>query len=229
MDDEPLYGKRVSPEELAQILREQGIQPPQPVRRHDVDGRAAGRGASSRHRGGQTAAAAQERRAHGRPRSRWGLFALGLLTMLVLPMLVSVLSVQYVTGGSSSAAAVVPQSGEVYLQQGTQAGIYSTQFGYRTVDCQVTGPDGAAVLTTATGPSANATFAVPRSGLYQVSCPGASPSAVVLVGPALMESRLWAGVVGVLLSGLIGLLGLGLTVAGIVRGVRGGRNRRPAA
>ncbi|SPT53665.1 Uncharacterised protein [Actinomyces bovis] len=219
--DEPAYGKRVSAEELAQIMREQGIQAPA-GKGGDV---AAGFGRANVRTPNQQSARSQAAGGTAKPKGRWGLFLIGLVTLLVLPMAVMVGAVNYVTGGNAASAAVVPESGAVYLQQGTQAGVYTTQFGYKTSDCSVKGPDGVAIVTTVTGQSSASTFKVSKSGLHTVTCPGVSPSAMVLVGPALVESRIWVGAAGILVGGFIGLVGLGLTIAGLVRVVR----RRPSA
>ncbi|WP_194949330.1 hypothetical protein [Actinomyces trachealis] len=220
VSDEPDYGKRVSAEELARIMREQGIQAP--VRKGISVGPGSGGIVRTQN---QESARHQTDRDSARSKSRWGLFLMGLVTLLVLPMAVTYGAVSYMTGSNSAAAVVVPESGSVYLQQGTEAGVYTTQFGYKTSSCSVKGPDGAAIVTTTTGQTSTSTFKVSKSGLYTVSCPGVAKSSMVLVGPAILESRIWVGVAGILVSGFIGLMGLGLTIAGLVRVVR----QRPTA
>lgn len=214
MADEPAYGRRVSREELAQILREQGLDhldQPAPGLREPTP-------PSTRPSPGDGPLPAGSGRA--RP-GRWRLLLVGLVMMLVLPVVLLVAASQYVLGPGLSSVAAVPQSGSVYLTQGRQVAVYSSQVGASTTHCEVADPGGASVATSSVPSLPYATFTAPVSGLYQISCPGGPASSQLMVGPPLDLSRAWVMLVGMLLAGLVGLIGLGLSIAGAVRAWRG--------
>ncbi|RAX19742.1 hypothetical protein DRB06_11445 [Actinomyces sp. Z5] len=227
-DGEPRYGKRLSPEELAAYLREQGMEPPigtggdrpaadaqipasanDPYRRSPIE---AGGPVPTRWGAGTSA------RGSARPAHRWRTFGVGVVLMLVIAPLLLLTGALTVLGGSLTRSATLGEDGVVYLESGTPAGLYGT-FATAVTGCTVTDPDGAAVALDA--PEAGvpyATFTPARSGAYTVTCPAGT--AGLVVGPPMNLDRVPLAAALILGAGAVGLSGLIVTVVGVVRARR---------
>ena len=234
-DDEPRYGRRLSPEELADYLREQDGEPP------EERGRAApGEGdgpdpylrtpqedavppavpascAYSPRRADRSAVPGSSADSAG-ARRPWRLPTIGLILMLVVPMVLVVGAVLIAFEGFRGPGAALGEAGTVYLERGTTSVLYSSAAA-TTSECTVTGPDGSAVtLTPLSEDMPYASFEAPGTGVFTVSCPGGT--ADVIIGPPVSVSRLPLSVALLLAAGLIGAAGLVMTTIGAVRLLR---------
>lgn len=140
----------------------------------------------------------------------------GLVMLIVLPIALGVGAVLTVVNGSLSTGSVLTDSGEVYLDQGQAVGLYSSDASVSTEQCSVTAPSGEAVEVTAIGQDLPyASLTAPESGAYTVSCPSGTQG--IVVGPALNTDRIVPAGVMLLGAGACGVIGLGLTIADLVR------------
>ncbi|MBW3068105.1 hypothetical protein GZ998_01050 [Actinomyces sp. 594] len=225
-DGEPRYGKRLSPEELAAYLREQGIEPPadaEPVRPAGTSAAGSPGAVNSTWQrshgapGGVQHAARSSGTEGGpeRPRPhRWRAFGVGLVLMLVVAPLLLAVGVMAVVDGSLSRGAPLGEDGRVYLSAGTTAGLYGTS-ATATSGCSVSDPDGAAVgLDTPEPGVPYATFKADAGGVYRVSCPAGTTGLVV--GPTMNLDRVPVSALLVLGAGAAGVAGLVVTVVGAV-------------
>ncbi|MBM6980023.1 MAG: hypothetical protein I3J03_09965 [Actinomyces succiniciruminis] len=227
-DGEPRYGKRLSPEELAAYLREQGMEPPTgtgsggrpaagqaPTSANDAYRRRpieAGGSVPTRLGAGTSATGT------GRPAHRWRTFGVGLVLMLVIAPLLLLTGALTALGGSLTRSATLGEDGVVYLESGATAGLYGTS-ATAVTGCTVTDPDGAAVNLDA--PEAGvpyATFTPARSGAYTVTCPAGT--AGLVVGPPMNLDRVPLAAVLILGAGAVGFSGLIVTVIGLARARR---------
>ena len=245
-DGQPRYGQRVSPEELEQIRREQGLDSPVQaagLRGEEETEPAApssmrpGWGEDSnpysytgQRPGGPGESWAQvpsvqppaggwswqQDGARQPRRRRWGMLVTGVVMLIVLPIALGVGAVLTVVNGSLSTGSVLTDSGEVYLDQGQAVGLYSSDASVSTEQCSVTAPSGEAVEVTAIGQDLPyASLTAPESGAYTVSCPSGTQG--IVVGPALNTDRIVPAGVMLLGAGACGVIGLGLTIADLVR------------
>ncbi|MDU0348779.1 hypothetical protein [Actinomyces sp. MRS3W] len=212
-DGEPRYGKRLSPEELAAYLREQGIEPRttaqapdgEPENRRRDTSRAAGRAPRS----------AAARGAATRSTRRWRTLVVGLVLMFVVPLVLSVAGVLTVLDGSLAQGAQLSEDGVVYLEKGTTAALYGTT-PTATADCTVTGPDDVAVILQTPGEGLPyLSFAVGQTGAYTVTCPAGTRGMVV--GPAMNLDRVPLAGTLILAGSAAGLAGIVVTIIGLVR------------
>lgn len=238
-DGSPRYGQRLDPEELAAYRRThgldagiptssslpdggQGLPPGGEVNPYRYDPQAV---PPARHGlrpvGPRTAAVPPWR--SPRPRHRWRLLVVGLVTMVVIPVVLLVSSALLLTGGQGGSGVALSASGGVYLGASRQLAIYSPGLGEDTSRCAVTDPAGAPVSVTpleGMGGSLSTigTFTTGVEGEYRLSCPQGTDG--VVVGPRAYTERF--GIIAVLVVAALGcgLLGLGLTVGGLVRAVR---------
>nr|WP_300339106.1 hypothetical protein [Actinomyces sp.] len=244
-DGQPRYGQRVSPEELEQIRREQGlgssVQAAVPRSEGETEPAAPssmrpGRSEESNPYsyagqrpggpGGSWAGASSLQPPAGgwswqqddarQPRRRWGMLVTGLIMLIVLPIALGVGAVLIAVDGSLSTGAMLTDSGEVYLDQGRAVGLYSSDTSVSTERCTVKAPSGAAIEVTAIGQDLPyASLTAPESGTYTVSCPSGTQG--IVVGPALNTDRIVQAGTMLLVAGACGVAGLGLTIAGMVR------------
>lgn len=220
IDGQPRYGQRVSPEELAVLRAEQGLDPipatPTPLSPNNIpEGPATGWKAPA---GGVSL----ERwtnpvPARRRPRTarRWRTTSAGLVLMLLVPALLIIGAINISVDWSGARSAVVGASGTVYLDAGAHAMLYSGS-SEPTIDCTITNPEGAAVLKDKGHESIPyASFTASTSGTYTVTCPTGTEG--MIVGPPVRASRLLTAsgmIVGALLCGVAGLA---VTVVGLSR------------
>ncbi|WP_127842985.1 hypothetical protein [Actinomyces wuliandei] len=239
-DGQPRYGRRVSPEELAAILAEQGIEParsapdladgeqarqvPQtlsaPVQASSGSGWVSPPGGVGLERWtsqpGNRRSTRPVRRTSGR--RRWRTVAVGLVLVLVVPLALAAGAFRMAVDWSGAETTVLGESGAVYLQEGTQTMVYSSSQG-QTTECTITGPDGSAVPKAVPEQGIPyARFTASASGTYTVRCEGGTEG--MLVGPPLRTDRLVTA--GAMLLGalLCGVTGLAVTVVGLSRGAR---------
>ena len=237
-DGSPRYGQRLDPEELAAYRRAhgldavpatssslpdggQGLPPGEEVNPDRYDPRAVPPARHGLRPVGPGTAAAPWR--SPRSRRRWRLLVVGLVTMIVLPVVLLVSSALLLTGGQGGSGVTLSASGGVYLGASRQLAIYSPGLGEDTSRCAVTDPAGAPVSVTPLGGmggslSTIGTFTTSVEGEYRLSCPQGTDG--VVVGPRAYTERF--GIIAVLVVAALGcgLLGLGLTVGGLVRAVR---------
>ena len=224
-DGEPRYGRRASPEELAAIRREQGLDAPAagapPVGGADSGaGRAPGpgdaednpyarRGARPRP-GGALPPGGLRRRRRGRRT-----LVVGLILLIVVPLVLLGGAMALVLEGSPSAGTALTGSGEVYLDAGAASALYSLSADAPLSECSITGPTGQAVTTEQPAGAGDlpsyVSFTPPATGRYTVSCPAGT---AVVVGPAMRTDRL-------LPASLMILAALGSGIAGLVVGAVG--------
>lgn len=235
-DGQPRYGRRVSPEELAAVRAEQGLDPapgpaPSAPPRRLPEGPSSGwkapEGGVSLERWTNPSARSRRRRRpaawgrQARPARRWRTFAVGMILMLLVPALLIVGAINISVDWSGTRSAVVGDSGAVYLDAGAHAMLYSGS-GQPTIDCTITNPDGAAVLKDTGHESLPyASFTASSTGTYTVSCPNGTEG--MIVGPPVRPSRLMTASLMVVGAFLCGIAGLAVTVVGI------SRMRRPRA
>jgi len=220
-DGEPRYGKRLSPEELAAYLREQGVEQPggsglaagqvPAASADDAFRRRTGVAPSGRWGGGSGGPTPR------RPR-RWRTLGVGLVLMLVVPPLLLVAGVMAAVDGSLTRGTPLGEGGAVYLEAGTAAGLYGTS-ATATTGCAVSDSDGVSViLDTPEAGVPYATFTARQSGAYTVSCPAGTSGLVV--GPPMNFDRIPLAAVLILGAGACGVVGLVTTVVGAARARR---------
>ena len=225
-DGQPRYGQRLSPEELAAYLQEQGIEPPAAPPAPDADDvpeldsaryPASWRARSSRP-GEQRQPDMPGPASWGQrpPRRRWRTFAVGLVLMILIPALMAGSAVLLVLDGAAGGGAPLGDNGTVYLEEGADSALYSSALGGSVEQCTVTDPAGSQVtLTGAVEGVAYVTFTAPRTGTYTVSCP--EGTANVVVGPPMNMERVPMAS-GLFLGGLfLGIIGLVVTIIGALR------------
>lgn len=169
----------------------------------------------------------------GRRWHRWRMVVIGVVLLTLVPAVMTLTAVVRVVDGPMTSAGVLASDGQVYLDEGQHVGLYATASEAAVGQCEVRAPSGAKVdLVTAdeqlgiageaeaadalAAPYASLT--APETGIYTVTCQGGT--AGLVVGPALnLDKAVSSGwlVIGAFLSGLVGLV---LTIAGIVRVVR---------
>lgn len=222
-DGQPRYGQRLSPEELAAYLQEQGIEPPA-ASPAPGDGAVhpltAGRPESWRARSGRPDEQQPEPPAPASwgqrpPRRRWRTFVVGLVLMVLVPALMAGSAVLLVLDGAASGTPL-GDNGTVYLEEGVTSALYSSALGGSVEQCTVSDPAGSEVtLTSAVEGVSYVTFTAPSTGTYTVSCP--EGTANVVIGPPMnmdrvpLASRLFLGGV------FLGVVGLGVTIVGALR------------
>ncbi|WP_067779519.1 hypothetical protein [Actinomyces vulturis] len=142
----------------------------------------------------------------------------GLVTMFLLPVLIFFAAASYMMGGLNSftSSSVVEANGDVYLAANTDYMVYSSGFGVSTGDCTVKDPHGSAVSVEPQTSLAMASFHTGDEGLYSVTCPN-QENTQHIVGPVFDESRVFIGVIGVIASTIMGLLGLGMIIVYFAR------------
>ena len=232
-DGEPRYGRRASPEELAAIRREQGIDAPtvgaRPVGGADRGaGRALGegdaednpyarRGARPRP-GGALPPGGLRRRRRGRRT-----LVVGLILLIVVPLVLLGGAMALVLEGSPSAGTALTGSGEVYLDAGAASALYSLSADAPLSECSITGPTGQAVTTEQPAGAGDlpsyVSFTPPATGRYTVSCPTGT---AVVVGPAMRMDRLLPASFMILAALGSGIAGLVVGAVGLVRVLRRG-------
>ena len=232
-DGEPRYGRRASPEELAAIRREQGIDAPAagapPVGGADSGaGRAPGpgdaednpyarRGARPRP-GGALPPGVPRRRRRGRRT-----LVVGLILLIVVPLVLLGGAMALVLEGSPSAGTALTGSGEVYLDAGVASALYSLSADAPLSECSITGPTGQAVTTEQPAGAGDlpsyVSFTPPATGRYTVSCPTGT---AVVVGPAMRMDRLLPASFMILAALGSGIAGLVVGAVGLVRVLRRG-------
>lgn len=232
-DGEPRYGRRASPEELAAIRREQGIDAPAagapPVGGADSGaGRAPGpgdaednpyarRGARPRP-GGALPPGGLRRRRRGRRT-----LVVGLILLIVVPLVLLGGAMTLVLEGSPSAGTALTGSGEVYLDAGAASALYSLSADAPLSECSITGPTGQAVTTEQPAGAGDlpsyVSFTPPATGRYTVSCPTGT---AVVVGPAMRMDRLLPASFMILAALGSGIAGLVVGAVGLVRVLRRG-------
>ena len=232
-DGEPRYGRRASPEELAAIRREQGIDAPAagapPVGGADRGaGRAPGpgdaednpyarRGARPRP-GGALPPGGLRRRRRGRRT-----LVVGLILLIVVPLVLLGGAMALVLEGSPSAGTALTGSGEVYLDAGAASALYSLSADAPLSECSITGPTGQAVTTEQPAGAGDlpsyVSFTPPATGRYTVSCPTGT---AVVVGPAMRMDRLLPASFMILAALGSGIAGLVVGAVGLVRVLRRG-------
>ena len=232
-DGEPRYGRRASPEELAAIRREQGIDAPtvgaRPVGGADSGaGRAPGpgdaednpyarRGARPRP-GGALPPGGLRRRRRGRRT-----LVVGLILLIVVPLVLLGGAMALVLEGSPSAGTALTGSGEVYLDAGAASALYSLSADAPLSECSITGPTGQAVTTEQPAGAGDlpsyVSFTPPATGRYTVSCPTGT---AVVVGPAMRMDRLLPASFMILAALGSGIAGLVVGAVGLVRVLRRG-------
>ena len=232
-DGEPRYGRRASPEELAAIRREQGIDAPAagapPVGGADSGaGRAPGpgdaednpyarRGARPRP-GGALPPGGLRRRRRGRRT-----LVVGLILLIVVPLVLLGGAMALVLEGSPSAGTALTGSGEVYLDAGAASALYSLSADAPLSECSITGPTGQAVTTEQPASAGDlpsyVSFTPPATGRYTVSCPTGT---AVVVGPAMRMDRLLPASFMILAALGSGIAGLVVGAVGLVRVLRRG-------
>lgn len=232
-DGEPRYGRRASPEELAAIRREQGIDAPAagapPVGGADSGaGRAPGpgdaednpyarRGARPRP-GGALPPGGLRRRRRGRRT-----LVVGLILLIVVPLVLLGGAMALVLEGSPSAGTALTGSGEVYLDAGAASALYSLSADAPLSECSITGPTGQAVTTEQPAGAGDlpsyVSFTPPATGRYTVSCPTGT---AVVVGPAMRMDRLLPASFMILAALGSGIAGLVVGAVGLVRVLRRG-------
>ena len=232
-DGEPRYGRRASPEELAAIRREQGIDAPAadapPVGGADSGaGRAPGpgdaednpyarRGARPRP-GGALPPGGLRRRRRGRRT-----LVVGLILLIVVPLVLLGGAMALVLEGSPSAGTALTGSGEVYLDAGVASALYSLSADAPLSECSITGPTGQAVTTEQPAGAGDlpsyVSFTPPATGRYTVSCPTGT---AVVVGPAMRMDRLLPASFMILAALGSGIAGLVVGAVGLVRVLRRG-------
>jgi hypothetical protein len=232
-DGEPRYGRRASPEELAAIRREQGIDAPAagapPVGGADSGaGRAPGpgdaednpyarRGAHPRS-GGALPPGGLRRRRRGRRT-----LVVGLILLIVVPLVLLGGAMALVLEGSPSAGTALTGSGEVYLDAGVASALYSLSADAPLSECSITGPTGQAVTTEQPAGAGDlpsyVSFTPPATGRYTVSCPTGT---AVVVGPAMRMDRLLPASFMILAALGSGIAGLVVGAVGLVRVLRRG-------
>ena len=232
-DGEPRYGRRASPEELAAIRREQGIDAPAagapPVGGADSGaGRAPGpgdaednpyarRGARPRP-GGALPPGGLRRRRRGRRT-----LVVGLILLIVVPLVLLGGAMALVLEGSPSAGTALTGSGEVYLDAGAASALYSLSADAPLSECSITGPTGQAVTTEQPAGAGDlpsyVSFTPPATGRYTVSCPTGT---AVVVGPAMRMDRLLPASFMILAALGSGIAGLVVGAVGLVRVLRCG-------
>lgn len=232
-DGEPRYGRRASPEELAAIRREQGIDAPAagapPVGGADSGaGRAPGpgdaednpyarRGARPRP-GGALPPGGLRRRRRGRRT-----LVVGLILLIVVPLVLLGGAMALVLEGSPSAGTALTGSGEVYLDAGAASALYSLSADAPLSECSITGLTGQAVTTEQPAGAGDlpsyVSFTPPATGRYTVSCPTGT---AVVVGPAMRMDRLLPASFMILAALGSGIAGLVVGAVGLVRVLRRG-------
>ena len=232
-DGEPRYGRRASPEELAAIRREQGIDAPAagapPVGGADSGaGRAPGpgdaennpyarRGARPRP-GGALPPGGLRRRRRGRRT-----LVVGLILLIVVPLVLLGGAMALVLEGSPSAGTALTGSSEVYLDAGAASALYSLSADAPLSECSITGPTGQAVTTEQPAGAGDlpsyVSFTPPATGRYTVSCPTGT---AVVVGPAMRMDRLLPASFMILAALGSGIAGLVVGAVGLVRVLRRG-------
>ena len=232
-DGEPRYGRRASPEELAAIRREQGIDAPAAAAPSvgGVDsgaGRAPGpgdaednpyarRGARPRP-GGALPPGGLRRRRRGRRT-----LVVGLILLIVVPLVLLGGAMALVLEGSPSAGTALTGSGEVYLDAGAASALYSLSADAPLSECSITGPTGQAVTTEQPAGAGDlpsyVSFTPPATGRYTVSCPTGT---AVVVGPAMRMDRLLPASFMILAALGSGIAGLVVGAVGLVRVLRRG-------
>ena len=232
-DGEPRYGRRASPEELAAIRREQGIDAPAagapPVGGADSGaGRAPGpgdaednpyarRGARPRP-GGALPPGGLRRRRRGRRT-----LVVGLILLIVVPLVLLGGAMALVLEGSPSAGTALTGSGEVYLDAGAASALYSLSADAPLSECSITGPTGQAVTTEQPAGAGDlpsyVSFTPPATGRDTVSCPTGT---AVVVGPAMRMDRLLPASFMILAALGSGIAGLVVGAVGLVRVLRRG-------
>ncbi|MDO4244021.1 MAG: hypothetical protein Q4C85_09755 [Actinomyces sp.] len=151
-----------------------------------------------------------------RGRRRWATLVVGLVLLLVVPGIMTISAVVMVLDGSLSAGAVLAEDGTVYLEKGTTSALYSAGVGSSTQSCTVTGPDGTELaMDKAVEGASYVSFTASQTGNHTVSCP--QGTADVVVGPPMNLSRLPLASILVVTAAFIGLVGLVVTVIGIIR------------
>lgn len=222
-DGQPLYGQRLSPEELAEYLAEQGIEnpagpSPEPVRGADdapdaVSSRPVpGSGTDPYARPFPVAAPPARVTSPAWPRRT---MLIGLFLLLIVPA--TLFSVTLLTGfeTSHSRAAALGESGVVYLDRGTRSALYSSVFGATTTDCTVASRNGSAVDVTPMDEALPyGVFEAPETGTYTVTCPDGTRD--VIVGTPLNLSRLPLISLLAVASVFSALVGLVVTTVGVV-------------
>ena len=232
-DGEPRYGRRASPEELAAIRREQGIDAPAagapPVGGADSGaGRAPGpgdaeddpyarRGARPRPDGALPPGGLRRRRRGRRT------LVVGLILLIVVPLVLLGGAMALVLEGSPSAGTALTGSGEVYLDAGAASALYSLSADAPLSECSITGPTGQAVTTEQPAGAGDlpsyVSFTPPATGRYTVSCPTGT---AVVVGPAMRMDRLLPASFMILAALGSGIAGLVVGAVGLVRVLRRG-------
>ena len=224
IDGQPRYGRRVSPEELAALRAEQGLDPlpaasapppedlpADPPDEGPTTGWRAPAGGVSLERWSGPAAPGRRTR----PARRWRTLVVGLVLMLLVPAMLIVGAVNISVDWSGARSAVVGASGTVYLEAGAHAMLYSGS-SEPTIDCTITSPEGAAVVKEEGHESIPyASFTASSSGTYTVTCPNGTEG--MIMGPPVRASRLLTASVMVIGALLCGLVGLAVTVVGLSR------------
>lgn len=231
-DGQPRYGQRLSGEELAAFERERARlaaeeKQRQNARRNKTRVQSAAQETrpwqqtAQEPRPGRTAPGQNQpawQPASKPRRGRWRLLIIGLLTMIVLPIAISVGGVLYAVGGGFGDFVPLGSSGTVYLEQGTEVSIYSSSAGASTTDCTVVDEGGEAVEVAAVDEAfPYGAFTASETGSYTITCPDGTEG--MLTGPTLDMEKI--SVTGFLVIGAFfaGLLGLVLTIVGLVRGI----------
>lgn len=220
IDGQPRYGQRVSPEELAVLRAEQGLDPvpatpatwsPNDIPEGPTTGWKAPAGGISLEKWSSAGSA----RRRCRPTRRWRTLSAGLVLMLLVPALLIVGAINISVDWSGARSAVVGASGTVYLDAGAHAMLYSGS-SEPTIDCTITNPEGAAVLKETGHESIPyASFTASASGTYTVTCPTGTEG--MIVGPPVRASRLLTASGMIIGAFLCGIAGLAVTVVGLSR------------
>ena len=222
-DGESRYGRRVSPEELEAIRREQGIGAPatgdRPVGGADRGaGRDPGKGETEDNPYARRGAHPRPGGAHPSGGGRRGgggrrTLVAGLILLIVVPLVLLGGALALVLDGSPSAGAVLTGPGEVYLDAGAASALYPLDADAPLSECSVADPSGQAVPTEQSAGAGlpYVSFTPPATGRYTVSCPAGT---AVVVGPAMRMDRL-------LPASFMILAALGSGIAGLVVGAVG--------
>lgn len=216
----PAYGQRVSPEELAILRAEQGLDP---LPEHTVDPDPDDTGPVSgwkAPKGGVRLDAWSRAQSDGAPapRRRWRVLAVGLVLMLVVPVLLLVGALRTAVDWSGAPPTALGESGTVQLNKGTRAMVYAGPTD-STADCTITNPQGAAVVKEESGLVPLASFTASQAGAYTVTCSAGTEG--MMVGPPIRAERIAVANVMIMGALLCGFTGLAVTVVGISRLRRG--------
>lgn len=174
-----------------------------------------------------------------KPRLKWRMFVIGLVLLLLVPVALIAGALRAVVDGPGISAAVVGETGTVFLDAGGKVALYASGADIQVNRCTVTSPAGKTValesleseltelgvsqqaLRQSTAMLPYASFTPTETGQYQVSCPGGAQGLVV--GPALKLSQATKAGGLVIAAAFSGLVGLILSVIGLVRLIRSRR------